>query len=251
MSLSEIIRDLLNQPKKVDVKKLPTQGIFYKKDFELKIKKADMEDIIEYEMNYEPENLYVIIDSLMKIVQKNVILSKGYSFNDIKSVDMVYIFLEIVKFTLNKSIKIPFYNEKSAKPDYIEFDSRNFNYFDFTPFIDRDPKTAEILIDGYRFSMPSIGVESSVTHFIASKKNQKKWTTLNYDFTFFINNKGSLTFPEIENLVTIFNYDIDDKERSIIKNIKEQFSDLVGYSLKLDGTIIEIKSKLDLETIWK
>jgi hypothetical protein len=251
MNLSEIIRDLLNQPKKIDVKKLPTQGIFYKKDFELKIKKADMEDIIEYEINYEPENIYVIIDSLMKIVKNNVVLSKGYSFADIKSVDMVYIFLEIVKFTLNKSIQIPFYNEKIAKPDYIEFDASNFNYFDFTPFKDRDLETAEILIDGYRFSMPSIGVESSLTYFIASKKNQKKWTGLNYDFTFFVNNKTNLTFSEIENLVTIFNDDIDDKERNIIKNIKEQFTDLVGYSLRLDGSVIEIKSKLDLETIWK
>ena len=251
MNLSEIIRDLLNQPKKIDIKNLPTQGVFYKKDFELKIKKADMEDIIEYEVNYEPEDIYIILDSLMKIVRKNVILSKDYSFNDIKSVDMVYIFLEIVKFTLNKSIKIPFYNEKIAKPDYIEFDSRNFNYFDFSSFTDRDKETAEILIDGYRFSMPSIGVESSVTYFIASKKNQKKWNSLNYDFTFFVNNKGILTFAEIENLVTIFNYDIDDKERTIIKNIKDQFKDLIGYSLKLDGEVIEIKSKLDLETIWK
>jgi len=251
MNLSEIIRDLLNQPKKIDIKNLPTQGVFYKKDFELKIKKADMEDIIEYEVNYEPEDIYIILDSLMKIVRKNVILSKDYSFNDIKSVDMVYIFLEIVKFTLNKSIKIPFYNEKIAKPDYIEFDSINFNYFDFSSFTDRDKETAEILINGYRFSMPSIGVESSVTYFIASKKNQKKWNSLNYDFTFFVNNKGSLTFAEIENLVTIFNYDIDDKERTIIKNIKDQFKDLIGYSLKLDGEVIEIKSKLDLETIWK
>ena len=251
MNLSEIIRDLLNQPKKIDIKNLPTQGVFYKKDFELKIKKADMEDIIEYEVNYEPEDIYIILDSLMKIVRKNVILSKDYSFNDIKSVDMVYIFLEIVKFTLNKSIKIPFYNEKIAKPDYIEFDSRNFNYFDFSSFTDHDKETAEILINGYRFSMPSIGVESSVTYFIASKKNQKKWNSLNYDFTFFVNNKGSLSFAEIENLVTIFNYDIDDKERTIIKNIKDQFKDLIGYSLKLDGEVIEIKSKLDLETIWK
>ena len=96
MSLSNILKGILNLQKKINVKTLPSQGIFYKDDFELWIKKADVEDIIEYEYEYEKENLGLVISRVKKIVEKNAITSNGYSFNDIKSVDVVFLFLEIV-----------------------------------------------------------------------------------------------------------------------------------------------------------
>lgn len=252
MNISEIIRNLLNQPKKININKLPTQGIFYKKDFEIKIKKADLEDIIEYEYNYDGDNLFSVIESLKKIVVKNTSFNKDYCFNDIKSVDIVYIFLEIVKFTLNKQIKIPYFDEKTNKLEMIEFNNDNFNYFDFSEYKSLiDNETNEIIIDGYRFSMPSIGSENCISQFLISKGNSKKWANYSYDFIFFIGNKNTLSFSEIENLITIFNYDLDDVEIDKVINIKNKFSSLVGYSLKKDGKIIEIKSKLDLQTIWK
>ena len=58
MGIIELMRGLLKQTHKIEKSKLPSQGIFYLKDFEIKIKKADMEDIIEYELNYDKENLY-------------------------------------------------------------------------------------------------------------------------------------------------------------------------------------------------
>jgi hypothetical protein len=251
--IMDMFNGLLNHSKKLNLKTLPSQGIFYKDDFEIRIKKASLEDIIEYDQTFDKENIYLVVESLKKIISKNVILSKGYTIDDIKSVDTVFLFLEIVKFTQNKKINIDYFDEESQKNEIIEFSSKNFNYFNFGEY-ERVPETAEILIDGYRFSMPSIGVENCLTHFLLKKikLNQKsEWDTYSYDFIFFTGNKGTLTFEEMENLVTIFNYDLDSKEQDKISKITNKFMKIVGYNLKKGGRIIEIKSKIDLEKIWK
>ena len=129
-----LFNGLLNTSKKLDLKKLPSQGRFYYKDFELRIKKADLEDIIDYEYNFDKDNIFLVVESLKKIVRKNTILSKGYVFEDIKSVDLVFLFLEIVRFTNNKKINVQFYNTKSGQKDLIEFNSDTFNYFDFSKY---------------------------------------------------------------------------------------------------------------------
>lgn len=253
MGIVEIMKGLLSTTKKIETNNLPTQGLFYKPDFVLRIKKADVEDIIDYEYNYDKENLYAVIESVKKIVSKNTQFSKNYKFEDIKSVDIIYLFLEIVKFTMNKTIKIPFFNDEVGKPDIIEFNDKTFNYFDFSKYkLDRD--NGEIVIDDYRFSMPSIGIENCLTNFLVLKsddKDAKKWNAYNYDFLFFVGNKNNLTFNEIENLVTIFNFDLDPSEQDKIRKIVKEFMSVVGYSLQINGRIVDIKTKLDLETIWK
>ena len=85
MGLIELIKGLLSSSKKVDLSTLPSQGIFYQPDFELSIKKADQEDIIEYEFNFDKENFYLVIDLIKRIVRKNTILSKNYTFDDINN----------------------------------------------------------------------------------------------------------------------------------------------------------------------
>lgn len=255
MNISEIIKNIVSQSKKLEKSTLPSQGFFYKDDLEMRIRKADIEDIIDYEHKYDKDNLYIVIELIKNIVRKNTILNNDYKFEDIKSVDIVYIFIEIVKLTMNKSIDVPFFNEETGKPDYVEFSSKTFNYFDFNKFesvIDRESNN--IIIDGYRFSMPSIGIENCLTNFLVTKTKDKspdKWNSYSYDFLFFSDNKNNLTFSEIENLIEIFNFDIDDNEKKKIKSIVSKFMNAVSYSIKIDGKVIDIKSKLDLETIWK
>ena len=102
--------------------------------------------------------------------------------------------------------------------------------------------------------MPSIGIENCLTHFLVSKSGEldsKKWNDYSYDFLFFVGNKNNLTFSEIENLVTIFNFDLGISEQEKIRNIVYTFMGVVGYSLQTNGRIVDVKSKLDLETIWK
>jgi len=129
MSLINLIKSLLNLQKKLDKKILPSQGLFYKDDFEIWIKKANVGDIIEYEHDYVKDDVGVVITKLKKIVENNTILSSGYTYNDIKSIDVVFVFLEIVKLTKGKSINLNYFDDEKGKESIIEFDSSHFNYF--------------------------------------------------------------------------------------------------------------------------
>ena len=55
MNLGTILKSILNLQKKIDLTTLPSQGLFYKDDFEIFIKKADVGDIIEYEYDYQKD----------------------------------------------------------------------------------------------------------------------------------------------------------------------------------------------------
>lgn len=255
MNLVEIIRGLVTHQKKINVKHLPSQGLFYPEDLEISIRKADVSDIIEYEQNYDAENVYIVIENIKRVVRKNVILNKEYTYEVIKSVDIVYIFLEIVKWTQNKSIKIPYFDDITSKVEFLEFGNSTFNYFDYSQFEKSyDSNTREILVGGYRVSLPSIGIEDSLTKFLISKTDNpknKKYNDYSYDFLYFLGNKNKLTFDEIENLILIFNQDLEESEIEKIKKIVEKFVDVIGYSVKKNGQTIEIKSKIDLANIWK
>lgn len=254
-SLFDILSSIIHGTHKLDIKKLPTQGYFYPQDFEVKITKAKIEDIIEYEFNFKSDDVLSIIELIKIFVQKNVEFSKGYKFEDLKSVDIIFIFLEIVKFTNNKPIKISYFDSGSQKITEINFNEKLFNYFNFSDFWENyniDFKSFDF--DGYKFSMPSIGVENSVTNFLLRRINSEKASYYNdqsYDFLFFLGDKNYLSDKEIENLITIFNEDIDDTEKENIKSIISKFNNLIGYSIRVDNKIIDLKSNLDLENIWK
>jgi hypothetical protein len=131
MNLVNLLKGLLNLQKKVDIKSLPSQGLFYNNDFEIIIKKADVGDIIEYEHDYIKDDLGLVITKLKKIVEKNTTFSSGYNFNDIKSIDVVFIFLEIVRFTKGKAVNLTYFDDELGEEKIIEFSSNYFNYFDY------------------------------------------------------------------------------------------------------------------------
>jgi len=253
MEILSIVNNILGQQKKLDLKSLPSQGFFYKDDFEIFIKKATMEDIIEYELNYDNTNIALILNRLKKIVYNNTVVKNGTG-NDIKNVDIIFIFFEIVKFTNKKQILIE-YSTKIGEKTKIEFCAENFNYLNLARQMSHyDSGTKEFNISGYRYSLPSGGVENSLTDFLIDKSNQKnhkKLSEYNYDFIYFLGHKSTLTFSEIENLIEIFNYDLDQGELDLISNIVNIFSGFQHYSLKKDDNLIDITGKINLRDIWK
>jgi len=256
MTLNNILKNILNIQKKIEVNQLPSQGFFYKNDFKIWIKKAKIEDIVEYEYQYEKEDLGLVINRVKKIVEKNIILSEGYTYYDIKSIDIVFLFFEIVKFTNNKQINITFYNDILGKDDTIQFNHQTFNYAKLSEETMKSYNQIEkeFLIDGFRYSIPSIGVENSLTKFLISKSYQPNADDYNhyyYDFLYFLGNKSTLTFEEIDNLIQIFNFDLSDDDLKKIKKIVKTFSNIGKYSLKKDQKIIDVTAKIDLEKIWK
>lgn len=256
MNLLNLVKNLLNLEKTIDKKSLPSQGLFYKDNFELSIKRADNDDILEYELDFVKDNIGVIIYKVKKIVEKNTILSKGYYFEDLKSIDVVFLFLEIVKFTKGKPIKINFLNEETGKEDSINFSTKSFNYHrlddSVMKYYNKNLRCFEM--DGYKFSLPSIGIENCLTSFLIFKQNSpdaNKYSEYFYDFTYFLLDRNSIEFSEIENLIQIFNFDIEQDEYRKISNILKIFQPLQKYSLIRDGKVIDINSRLDLEKIWK
>lgn len=256
MNLVNLLKGLLNLQKKIDVKLLPSQGLFYPEDFEITIKKADVEDVIEYEHNYIKDDLGSIINKLKKIVEKNSIFSTGYEFNDLKSIDIIFLFLEIVKFTKGKSINLTYFDDELGKENAIEFSPNHFNYFRPNDLIisKYEKSSKQFVIDDFKFSLPSIGVENCITNYLISKSDEQdavKYNDYNYDFIFFLGNKRSITFNEIDNLIQIFNYDIEVEDRKKIRSIIKMFNPIQKYSLKRGNKIIDMNSKIDLEKIWK
>jgi hypothetical protein len=256
MNLINVLKGLLNLQRKVNVKSLPSQGLFYGDDFEITIKKADIEDIIEYEHNYIKDDLSLVITKLKKIVEKNAIFSTGYSFNDLKSIDIVFLFLEVVRFTKGKAVSLTYFDDEKGQEINIEFSSNYFNYFriDNDVMKNYNTETKEFTIEDFKFTLPSIGVENCLTNYLISKSDDSdvdKYTNYNYDFIYFLGNKKSITFNEIDNLIQIFNYDIEESDSKKIRKVIKMFQPIQKYSLKRGDKIIEINSKIDLEKIWK
>jgi hypothetical protein len=256
MNLVNVLKGLLNLQRKVNVKSLPSQGLFYSDDFEITIKKADIEDIIEYEHNYIKDDLGLVITKLKKIVEKNAIFSTGYSFNDLKSIDIVFLFLEVVRFTKGKAVSLTYFDDEKGQEINIEFSSNYFNYFriDNDVMKNYNTETKEFIIEDFKFTLPSIGVENCLTKYLVSKSDDSdvdKYSNYNYDFIYFLGNKKSITFNEIDNLIQIFNYDIEESDSKKIRKVIKMFQPIQKYSLKRGDKIIEINSKIDLEKIWK
>jgi len=252
----DFFRELFVKRIKIDTKILPSQGLFYKPDFEINIKKASKEDILDYEKNYIKDDVGTVIYLIKKIVEKNTKLSGSYIYEDIKSIDVIFIFLEIVKITKGKPINLMYFDKETDKEGKIEFGSKYFNYFNFTDkLLDKyNNEDRSFTINGYKYTLPSIGVENALTNFLIIKSSEQdafNYNNYTYDFTYFVGDKNTLKFKEIENLIQIFNFDMDKDEMKKMKEVIKTFLPLQRYSLKKDGRIVEMNSKINLEKIWK
>lgn len=246
----------IKESKKIDIKKLPSQGFFYPEGFEISIRKATPESIEEYEKGYDPEDLGMILSKLKNIVSENIIMPSGYTFSHIKSIDVVFIFLEIVALTKKKPVQLEYYNDELGMLDKIDFSERSFNYFEFDEETMKGwiPEERCFQISGYKFTLPSIGVENSLTNYLIAKSSDPdalRYNDYSYSFTYFLGNREFVTFDEIDNLIEIFNSDLDDEETEKVESIVAAFQPLQRYSLVKNSRVIEMSSKINLQEIWK
>jgi hypothetical protein len=250
--LIELINGLLYKKKKLNINKFPSQGFFYNKDMKIFIKRAKEEEIVFYKNNLNTKNIANVIYNIKKIVKHNTIFSSNYIFDDLKSIDIIFIFLEIVKHTKNKKI---FINDINFKEE-IEFSSKNFKYFfniDNTLINNYNSDERLFLIDGYKFSLPTIGVENSLTSFLIRKideEKQQKYINYYYDFTYFLGQKNRISDIEIENLIQIFNFELEEEESKKIRKIIDTFIPIQTYQLLYKNKVIELTSKINLNNIW-
>jgi hypothetical protein len=255
--LNNIFNSLTSRTKKINTSQLPSMGLFYPDDFIISIKKATIEDILEYERDFKPDDMAVIIEVIKRIICKNIVLPKKYNFNWLKSIDIVYVFLEIVKWTNSKNIEFNLYNNVTGEAfKKVNFGSDSFDYFNTDKLMKYyNPDTMEFIIDDWKYSMPSIGIEESIMEYLHSKRNDgwdaEMLNNVDYNFMYFLGNKEKLTLSEMDNIITIFNWELDDESKYKINQITETFKDLSKYSVVWEGTSYEISNKIDLSKIWE
>ena len=119
---------------------------------------------------------------------------------------------------------INYVDEINNKLDDIEFDYKTFNYYKLGDEVMKGYNSVEknFKLNEYIYSLPSIGVENSLTFFLFHKSASSdayKYQSLNYDFTYFVGDKNFLTFNEIDNLIQIFNHDLEKDELEKVKKL--------------------------------
>ncbi|NBO22228.1 hypothetical protein EBU94_02645, partial [bacterium] len=174
MKLINILNSILNIHKKIDTKLLPSRGLFYPDDLEIRIKKATMEDIIKYESSYDGDVLNAI--KCMKAIISSCCDFGKYSFSHIKSVDMVFLFLEIVSFTNSEPVKFNHFDNETGVEEQLDFGSKNFQYFDNKKYNwEYDKLNKSFNVDGYNLTMPSLGSEYSLDKFLNKRSDDRKY----------------------------------------------------------------------------
>jgi hypothetical protein len=227
ITLVNSLRDI----KQIDIQKLPTQGYFYPTDMKLSIKKASIEDIIEYNFHINQDDYFSVIFNTKEIIRKNIITN--YSYEDIKSNDIIYLFFEIVKFTTNKDILVDYNGEKVSAHD--------FNYFKYSSLhYEYDENTREFISEGYRISMPSVGAEDSIVNYLVKRNLTEDFY---FDFLFLLGNKGNLLDHEIDNLIELFNNDLDNNSINKIKEIVDKFLKSVPHSVIINDEVVLLNNK--------
>lgn len=238
MSIFSILSSLKDRTKLIDLTKSITNGIFYPKDFTIKIKKASEIDIAYYKNNFQ-HDILSIINCMIKIANNNTIINNGI-FADIKALDLYYIFLEIVKFTLEKDIYVNLGDVQIPIDD-------NYSYFDYSKY-EFDINTKEFLMNGYKFSLPSMGIEDCLARYIFEKKEIKK--EYKYSFVYFLGNKNYLSYNEIDNLMDLFNEDMSTEEHDKIEEIVSTFKSWNDIKLSHKGFELDLKYNLDLRNLF-
>lgn len=248
MNISDLLNgvNIFKKYKKVDLKQLPSMNLFYKDDFTLSIKKADMEDMVEYDTYYDNENVLTMLSLIRKIVKNNTKFSNGYKFEDLIEYDLLYVFISIVKYTKGKDVTLPHNGKDISFFDNFKYTNINeaMKYYDNT--------TKQFAIDGFRYSLPTVGVSIAIQEYMMDKYKSVpgfNMEGLSHNFIYFLNGKNTLSFSEIENLYVIFNQEMEKKDKDIISSIIQKMS--FQYKV-LDGQhSIDIGENLKLQNIWK
>jgi|TARA_R110002153_G_scaffold6210_8_gene28448 hypothetical protein len=255
MNLFNLIKNTRNKPKKINIKNLPSRGFFYKDGFEIYITKCNKDYIKQYKKNIDTTNIPKILKRITRLIIDHTSYSEGYSYKNIISVDLLFIFLEIVKHTKGESIFLDHYDEETKKIVKIKLDEKTFDYYEPNEeFMNSyDIKEKCFKLNGYMISSPTTGAEEDLTQFlnsISSIPGSEKFNNYNYNFLYVLGNKTSIGIPELKNLIQIFSEDMTKEERINLQEAISNIMPIQKYKMLYNGKSIPVSSKLDLSVIF-
>ena len=230
--------------KTINIKYLPSQGYFYPPNLKMTMYSGKDVDHEYFLKNLKNSNIFGIIETVKYVLNKRIkIEAKNFSFEQIRAIDLFYIFINFVKFTTGERIYF----------SGVEFISNNFMYFNFEEYAEYyEETTREYIFDGWRFSLPSIGIESSLNKFsyeITIKGELKKYQNSNYNLIYFLGNQYKLNYEEMLNIILIMD-DLSKKDKSYINEIVEKFSNVGIYLLISEGSVPVKISPNMIKEIW-
>ncbi len=254
MNIINIIKSLATRNKQLNLSELPSMGLFYPDDMKIYIGKCTEEDIIAYENIIDPNNILTMVYAMKTIVDKCVTMNKNYDTSYLKSIDVTYIMFEIVKLTTGREVTIEHYDDIMGKYVNIPVNSKTFNYLDLSDLMKHYlPESKEFLLDGFKLSLPTKGVETSLTEYFSNISPEKvdSMVEYSYDFIYFLGNRNTMTFNEIENLVDIFNDSMEDADKETVSKAVKKFAPMIRYSIKFNDRVVELHGKINMVTIWE
>lgn len=239
-----LLTDIFKKNYKVDIPSLPSQGYFYPDNTEIIVSKGNIDDQIKYHQGINNTNIFGIIDTVKSILKDRLSFKpSSFKFNDIRAIDIFYIFIEFVKYT----------NDERIYFNGIEFTSNNFIYFDYYKYInDYDSDSREFIYDGWRFSLPSIGVETSLSRFayeLTINGKSEDYQNSNYNLMYFLGKKSEVSYDEIVNLIEVFD-DLDEPQQNELNEIVFRFAKSGLYFLMEEGKKSTRINPNMLKNIW-
>ena len=197
---------------KIDVKSLPTQGLFYPDGIEISIRAARGEEIKHWStMNEYDLQQQSIADDIINYVIERCVLVKipdinGNSWLDLKNIDRLYLLLAIREFTFTNDnpLMVP-YKEGQDIPivkemiDFVSFPDDVMEYYN------SEDKCFTFNVDGTRMNiyLPSVGVNNWLKKYLDNKTKSNEM----FDFDFYkyagllIRDHRQLTIKKYEDLV--------------------------------------------------
>ena len=228
MGLENVIFSIFGGKKKqheVDILKLPSQGYFYPDGLEMYINKGDIDDQLVYQHGVSNSNIFGIISTIKSILAKRIDFNiDDFEFDRVRAIDVFFLFIEFIKYTTGSKIYF----------EGVEFSKKNFVYFDFDQFSNNyDKEKLGFVFEDWCFSLPSIGIETSLSEFsyeISMRGKSDQYKDKNYNLIYFLGDKTNLSYKEMISLLDLFE-DLDPKDQSDINDIVEKFSKTGAYYL--------------------
>jgi len=226
---------------KINIKDLPTQGLFYPADTEIAIRSASTQEIRHWSTLQE-DDLSALDDMLNYVIERcctvKVPGNQLSSWKDIKEVDRFYLLLAIRERTFVKGENVLQVKVSETKKidvvkdmvDYITFDDRLMSYYNPEKrTISLKFKTGKTL----EVNLPSVGVTNWLKNYINRKQRQQE--AFDQDFLnfapFVIQDWRGLNDTSYERFV-YESQNWSNAEISMLTEIRRIFADTINPVIK-------------------
>lgn len=231
---------------------LPTRGIFYPENIEISVTKASEETIKMYnsEISKTNDDINLLLHLINKVVENHIIV-KNSTYHNLKSLDLLYLFIYIVRITTEKPYMVK-YELPNKTTGEIELNEENFMYMSLDrisshfDFYNKEKKQI-ILNNGFMFSLPSIGIETKIVEFIRANEDKFEFNDLN--FIYFMGNGNDVSFEEIENVIISFE-ELDSETYIEIRDFVHVYEEEQRFKLLKDNVFVDLKSGLHFNDLW-